>query len=56
MLMAGAQTPTSSKQGVVSTSMTIPTVNFLSYNSTGLSSEKCKFVNNICDSNDVTYI
>ena len=36
--------------------MTIPTVNFLSYNSTGLSSEKCKYINNICDLNDVTYI
>ena len=36
--------------------MTIPTVNFLSYNSTGLSGNKCQFIKNICDNHKVTYI
>ena len=36
--------------------MAIPTVNFLSYNSTGMSAAKCQFLNNICDEFDVTYV
>ena len=44
--MEGAKSPTYIALGVVS--MTIPKVNFLSYNSTGISSEKCDFVNKLC--------
>ena len=36
--------------------MAIPTVNFLSYNSTGLASAKCHFIKNICDENKVNYL
>ena len=36
--------------------MAIPTVNFLSYNSTGLSAAKCKFIQDICDNHNVSYL
>ena len=36
--------------------MAIPTVNFLSYNSTGLASAKCHFIKDICDTNKVNYL
>ena len=36
--------------------MAIPTVNFLSYNSTVMSAAKCKFVQDICDEFNVTYV
>ena len=52
--MEGAKTPTYPAKGVVI--MTIPTVNFLSYNSTGISSDKCDFVNKLCDEYDVTFV
>ena len=36
--------------------MAIPTANFLSYNSTGIATEKCRFINDICDENDVMFV
>ena len=42
--------PTISQQEVATT------VTFMSYNSTGLSSVKCQWVQEICDENDVDYI
>ena len=36
--------------------MAIPTANFLSYNSTGISTEKCLFIDNICNENDVMFL
>ena len=36
--------------------MAIPTANFLSYNSTGISAVKCKFLHEICDTNNVNYV
>ena len=36
--------------------MAIPTVNFLSYNSTGMSAAKCNFIQDICDEFNVTYV
>ena len=35
---------------------TMPTVNFISYNSTGISTDKCDFVNRLCDENDVQFV
>ena len=52
--MEGARTPTNTVQGVVT--MTIPTANFISYNSTGISTDKCDFVNKLCDENDVQFV
>ena len=52
--MEGATTPTLTQQGVAN--MAIPTANFLSYNPTGLSAEKCQFIDNICDENDVMFL
>ena len=36
--------------------MAIPTANFLSYNSTGISTDKCDFINDICEENDVLFV
>ena len=36
--------------------MAIPTVNFLSYNSTGLAAAKCMFLQDICDTHSVSYL
>jgi hypothetical protein len=36
--------------------MAIPTANFLSYNSTGISTDKCDFISNICEENDVMFM
>ena len=36
--------------------MTIPTVKFMSYNSTGMSAAKCQFIKEICDNHNVTYL
>ena len=36
--------------------ITMPTVNFISYNSTGISTDKCDFVNRLCDENDVQFV
>ena len=36
--------------------MAIPTANFLSYNSTGISTEKFIFIDNICEENDVMFL
>ena len=36
--------------------MTMPTVNFISYNSTGISSDKCDFINKLCEENDVQFV
>ena len=52
--MEGATTPTLTQQGVAN--MAIPTANFLSYNSTGISTEKCIFIDNICEENDVMFL
>ena len=52
--MAGARTPTILQQGV--DSMSMPTVNFISYNSTGISADKCCFVNKLCEDNDVAFM
>ena len=52
--MEGDKSPTYIAQGVFS--MTIPTVNFLSYNSTGISSDKCDFVNKLCYENDIKFV
>ena len=52
--MEGAKTLTNIKEGMAG--KTIPTVNFLSYNSTGLSGDKCHFINNVCDTYNVSYI
>ena len=52
--MEGAKSPTYIAPGVFS--MTIPTVNFLSYNSTGISSDKCEFVNKLCYENDIKFV
>ena len=50
----GGQAPTILQQGV--DTMSIPTVNFISYNSTGISADKCCFVNKVCEDNDVTFV
>ena len=42
--------PTTEKQEVA------PTVTFMSYNSTGLSSVKCQWIQEICDENDMDFI
>ena len=34
----------------------MPTVNFISYNSTGISSDKCDFINKLCEENDVQFV
>ena len=52
--MLGAQTPTYQQERVAI--MAIPTVNFLSYNSTGMSAAKCNFIQDICDEFNVTYV
>ena len=52
--MAWARNPTIPQQGVAS--MAIPTVNFLSYNSTGSYAEKCSFINTVCENNDVKFV
>ena len=36
--------------------MAIPTVNFISFNSTGIASDKCDFINDICEENDVYFV
>ena len=36
--------------------MATPTANFLSYNSTGIATEKCEFINNICKENDIQFV
>ena len=36
--------------------MTIPTANFLSYNSTGVSDDKCNFINDLCEENDIHFV
>ena len=36
--------------------MITTTANFLSYNSTGISKDKCDFISDICDKNDVQFI
>ena len=55
--MLGALTPTKQPQRVATMAIpTIPTVNFLSYNSTGMSAAKCQFLNNICNEFDMTYV
>ena len=36
--------------------MTIPTVNFMSYNSTGMSSDKVGFINQLCDENEIMFV
>ena len=36
--------------------MAIPTANFLSYNSTGISTDKSDFINDICEENDVLFV
>ena len=36
--------------------MAIPTANFLSYNSTGISTDKCDFISDICEENDVLFV
>ena len=50
----GGQAPTIIQQGVAS--MAIPTANFLSYNPTGISTDKCNFINDVCIENDVTFV
>ena len=37
-------------------SITIPTANFISYNSTGIASEKCAFINELSLKNDVMFV
>ena len=34
----------------------MPTVNFISYNSTGISTDKCDFINRLCEENDVQFV
>ena len=53
-LDGGGQAPTTLKQGVAN--MAIHTANFLSYNPTGISTEKCDFINKICDENYVMFV
>ena len=36
--------------------MAISTVNFLSYNSTGIAAAKCKFLQDVCDTHSVSYL
>ena len=54
MLMEGARSPTYLQKGVAN--MAIPTANFLSYNSTGVSTEKCNFINDLCEVYDVMFV
>ena len=52
--MEGAKSLTFLQKGVVI--MTIPTVNFMSYNSTGMSSDKVGFINQLCDENEIMFV
>ena len=36
--------------------MVIPTVTFLSYNSTGMANAKCNFIKEVCDNHNVQYV
>ena len=36
--------------------MGTPTANFLTYNSTGISSDKCDFIKDICEENNVLFV
>ena len=51
---AGGLTPTIQQQGLVI--MATPTVNFLSYNSTGIAAAKCQFIQDICDNHNIAYL
>ena len=51
--MLGGKTPTRLTKGVA---MSIPSVNFISYNSTGINSVKTKWIRELCDITDSSYI